>query len=64
MIVDTSSLPVTLRGVVWSGFDTGTMLDGLQAGPKIGICLRSPGAWTCEHCRHTHCSYLVTGYLM
>ncbi len=33
VIVGTDGLPVLLRGIIWSGFQNGTMLEGLQVMP-------------------------------
>ena len=38
MIVGTNGLPVLLKGVIWSGFDNGTMVNGLQVGTACLMC--------------------------
>ena len=34
----TDGLPVLLKGVIWSGFENGTMVKGLQVGPACLMC--------------------------
>ena len=41
VIVGTDGLPVLLKGVIWSGFENGTMVKGLQVGPPC-LMRRSP----------------------
>ena len=38
VIVGTDGLPVLLKGVVWSGFENGTMVTGLQVRPACLVC--------------------------
>ena len=34
----TDGLPVLLKGVIWSGFENGTMVNGLQVGTAYLMC--------------------------
>lgn len=49
VIVGTNGLPVLLKGIIWSGFENGTMVNGLQVAPFFPItsCYPSAEAHSC-----------------
>ena len=49
VIVGTDGLPVLLKGVIWSGFENGTMVNGLQVRPACRMCSSS-----CTAATHLH----------
>ena len=53
VIVGTDGLPVLLKGVIWSGFENGTMVNGLQVGTACLKCSSS-----CTPATHLHMSGL------